>query len=141
NHRPTAILKTASQRSVDRITGGGAVPAWTSIRAYPPGGKSRAAVPTGAAAVSEDEIYATGSRDGTDRPGHVQPALTVERGRAVTGHVVGRLLDPRLDLGGIPADDRHEQRRGARDVRGGHARALGAEDEQRRRAAPEQLRE
>src|SRR5437773_7326249 len=56
NHSPTAILKTASQRSGDRIAGGEAGPAWTSIRAYPPGGKSRAAVPTGAAALSEHDI-------------------------------------------------------------------------------------
>src|SRR2546427_1220525 len=41
-------------------------------------------------------------------------SLAVERGRAVARHVVGGLLNARFDLARIAAEDRHEQRGGAR---------------------------
>src|SRR5437762_3018054 len=73
-------------------------------------------------------------RDRPDRTSDVDPALAVERVRSRSPEIVGRLLDASFDLAGVAADGGDEQRRGSGHMRSGHAGALKAEDEVRRRA-------
>src|SRR2546422_11293073 len=130
NQTPTAIRRTASQRSGERIAG--AVPASASINPYPPRSRRPTTVADekkGGGPASAPAALVLQSRLLGHRAERVDAPVAVEEIHARLAEIVGGLLEPRAQLaGGEPIPEPAADKRGHAGGVGHRGARSGSED-------------